>query len=80
MHWIHNKCNGVKGTICSCPDFNCASCFGLASPMDGTDKMEVEFGDEKKQRENTHQEASIEVMTTRLTSSTNMSNKVEHVT
>ena len=47
--------------MCPCPDFNCASCLSLASPMDGTDKMEVEFGDEKKQRENTHQqEASIE--------------------
>ena len=45
--------------------------------MDGTDKMEVEFGDEKKQRENTHQDASILVMTTWLTSRTNMSNKVE---
>ena len=43
MHWIHN----------------CASCLGLASPMDGTDKMQVEFGDEKKQRENIHHEASI---------------------
>ena len=56
----------------------------IASPMDETDKMEVEFGDEKKQRENTHQGAStihhIEVMTTWLTSRTNMSNKVEHVT
>ena len=50
--------------MCPCPEFNCASCFGLASPMDGTDKMEVEFGDEKKQRENTHQEASIEVLQT----------------
>ena len=66
--------------MCPCPDFNCASCLGLASPMDGTDKMEVEFGDEKKQRENTHQEAYIEVMTTGLASRTNMSNKVEHVT
>ena len=56
--------------------------LGLSySPMDGTDKMEVEFGDEKKQRENTHQEASIiEVTTTWLASRTNMSNKVEHVT
>ena len=43
VHWIHNKCNGVKGTMCPCPDFNCASWFGLASPMDGTDKMEVEY-------------------------------------
>ena len=50
--------------MCPCPDFNCASCLGLASPMDGTDKMEVECGDEKKQRENTHQEASIEVLQT----------------
>ena len=48
MHWIHN----------------CASCLGLASPMDGTDKMELEFGDEKKQREKTHHEARIEVMQT----------------
>ena len=48
--------------------------------MDGTDKMEMEFSDEKKKSENTHQEASIEVMTTWLTSRTNMSNKVEHVT
>ena len=79
-HWIHNKCNGMKSTMCPCPDFNRASCLGLASPMDGADKMEVEFGDEKKQRENTHQEASIEVMTTWLVSRTNMSNKVEHVT
>ena len=62
MYWIHNKCNGMKGTMCICPDFNCASCLGLASFMDGTDKME--FGDEKKQRENTHQEASIEVLQT----------------
>ena len=60
--------------MCPCPDFNCASCLGLASPMDVTDKMEVEFGDEKKQRENTHQEASKEVMTTWLASRTNMSN------
>ena len=30
------KCNGMKGTMCPCPDFNCASCLGLASPMDGT--------------------------------------------
>ena len=67
----------MKCTMCTCPDFNCASCLGLASPMNGTDKMEVEFGNEKKQREYTHQEASIEVMTT---SRTNMSNKVEHVT
>ena len=52
MFWIDNKCNGMKGTICPCPDFNCASCLDLASPMDGTDKIEVEFGDEKKQREN----------------------------
>ena len=64
MHWIHNKCNDMKGTRCPCPDFNCASCLGLASPMDGTDKMEMEFGDEKKQRENTHHETSIEVMQT----------------
>ena len=48
--------------------------------MDVTDKMEVEFGDEKKQRENTQQEASKEVMTTWLASRTNMSNNVEHVT
>ena len=34
--------------MCPCPDFNCASCLGLASPMDGTDKMEVEIDDEKK--------------------------------
>ena len=54
----------MKGTMCPCPDFNCASCLGLASPMEGTDKTEVEFGDEKKQRENTHQEASIEVVQT----------------
>ena len=66
--------------MCPCPDFNCASCLGLASPMDGTDKIEVEFGDEKKQRENTHQEASIEVMQTWLTSRTSMSNKVKRVT
>ena len=48
--------------MCPCPDFNCASCLGITtcSPMDGTDKMEVEFGDEKKHRENTHQEASLE--------------------
>ena len=64
MHWIHNKCNGMKDIICPCPDFNCASCLSLASPMDGTDKMETEFGDEKKHRENTHQEASIEDMQT----------------
>ena len=61
-----------------CPDFNCASCLGLASPIDVTDKMEVEF--EKKQRENTHQETSKEVMTTWMASRTNMSNNVEHVT
>ena len=70
----------LKGTMCPCPDFSCASCLGLASPMDVTDKMEVEFGDEKKQRENTNQEASKEVMTTWLASRTNMSNNVEHVT
>ena len=81
VHWIHNKCNGMNGTMCPCPDdFNCASCLGLASPMDGTDKMKVEFVDENKQRENTHLEASIEVMTTWLASRTNMSNKVERVT
>ena len=56
MHKIHNKCNGMKGIMCPCPDFNCASCLGIASPMDGTVRMEVEFGDEKKQSENTHQE------------------------
>ena len=33
--------------MCPFPDFKCASCLGLASPMDGTDKMEVEFGDER---------------------------------
>ena len=67
--------------MCPCPDFNCSSCLGLASRMDGTDKMEVEFGDEKKQRENgTHQEASIEVLQTWLTPRTSMSNKVERVT
>ena len=66
--------------MCPCPDFNCASCLGLTSSMDGTDKMEVEFGDEKKQRENTYQEASREDMTTWLASRTNMSNKAEHVT
>ena len=60
--------------MCPCPDFNCASCLGIASPMDGTDEMEVEFGDEKKLSENTHQEASIEVMKTCLTSRTKMSN------
>ena len=54
----------MNGTMCPCPDdFNCASCLGLASPMDGTDKMKVEFVDENKQRENTHLEVSIEVMT-----------------
>ena len=37
--------------MCPCPDLNCTSCLSLASPMDGTDKMEVEFGDEKKQGE-----------------------------
>ena len=66
--------------MCACPDFKCASCLGLASPMDGTDKREVGIGDEKKQRENTHQEASTEAMTTWLASRTNMSNKVEYVT
>ena len=40
--------------MCPCPDFNCASCLGLASRMDGTDKMEVEFGNEKKQRESVY--------------------------
>ena len=70
----------MKGTVCPCSDFNCASFLGLASLMDGTGKMEVEFGDEKKQRENTHQEASIEVLQTLLTSRTSMSNKVERVT
>ena len=80
MYWIHNKCNDMKGTVCPCSDFNCASCLGLASLMDGTGKMEVEFGDEKKQRENTHQEASIEVLQTKLTSRTSMSNMVERVT
>ena len=65
VYWIHNKCNGMKGTMCPCPDFNCASCLGLASPMDGTENLtEVEFGDEKKQREKTHQEVSIEVLQT----------------
>ena len=44
--------------MCPCPDFNCASCFGLASPMDGTDKMEVEFGDEKE-TEGEHPSRSI---------------------
>ena len=39
--------------------------LGLSlGPMDGIDKTEVEFGDEKKQRENTNQEASIEVLQT----------------
>ena len=66
--------------MCPCPDFNCASCLAITSPMDGTDKMEVEFGDEKKQREKTHQEASIEILQTKLTSRTSMSNKVERVT
>ena len=47
-HWLHNKCNGVKGvkgTMCPCPDFSCASCLGISCPIDGTEKMEVEFGD-----------------------------------
>ena len=66
--------------MCPCPDFICASWLGLASPVDGTDKMEVEFGDEKKQRVKTHQEAYIKVMMTWLASRSNMSNKVEHVT
>ena len=66
--------------MCPCPDFNCASCLGLASTMDGTDKMEVVFVDEKKQRENTHHEASIEVMQTLLTPRTSMSKKGERVT
>ena len=61
--------------MCPCPDFNCASCLGIASPFDG-DKMEVEFGDEKQQSENTHQEASLEVMQTWLTSRASMSSHI----
>ena len=66
--------------MCPGTDFNYSSCLDIASPIDGTDKVEVEAGDEKKQRENTNQEACIEVMKTWLTSRTNMSCKVEHVT
>ena len=31
--------------MCPGPDFNSVSCFGIASPIDGTDKMEMEAGD-----------------------------------
>ena len=76
MQWIHNKCNAIKGTLCPGPDFNCVSCLGIASPIDETDNMEVEAGDENKQKENTHQEASKEVMKTWLASRTSVSSKV----
>ena len=66
--------------MCPCPDFNCASCLGIASPIHGTDKMEVKAEDEKKQRENTHHYTSIEVMKTWLTSRTSMFSKMEQVT
>ena len=33
-------------TLCPGTDFYCASCLGIASPIDGTDKMDVEVGDE----------------------------------
>ena len=46
MHWIHNECSGIKDTLCPGPGFNCPSCLGIAIPTDGTDKMDVEVGDE----------------------------------
>ena len=47
MHWIHNKCSDIKDMyLCPGPVFNRASCLGMANPIDGTDKMDVEVGDE----------------------------------
>ena len=34
VHWIHNKCSGIKDTLCPGPDFNRASCLGIANPID----------------------------------------------
>ena len=45
-HWIHNECCGIKDTLRPGPGFNCASCLDIASPTDGTDKMDVEVGAE----------------------------------
>ena len=50
MHWIHNECSGIKDTPCPGPGFNCPSCLGIASPTDGTDRMDVEVGDEIVER------------------------------
>ena len=46
MHWIHNKYSGIKDTLCPGPDFNYASCLGIASSIDGTEKIDVEVGDD----------------------------------
>ena len=40
------KCSGIKDTLCPGPDFNRVSCLSIANPIDGTDKMDVEVGDE----------------------------------
>ena len=47
MHWIHNKCSGIKDMyLCPGPVLNRASCLGISNPIDGTDKMDVEVADE----------------------------------
>ena len=34
VHWIHDKYNVIKGTMCPDLDFIYASCLGIAIPID----------------------------------------------
>ncbi|MEW8547728.1 MAG: hypothetical protein AB2693_29825, partial [Candidatus Thiodiazotropha sp.] len=28
-HWVHKKCSGIKGPLCSDTEFRCARCLGI---------------------------------------------------
>ena len=45
--WVHKKCRGIKGSLNSDLNFQCARCLGTARLVDGRLIKEVMIGDEK---------------------------------
>ena len=46
-HWVHKKCNGIKGPLRPDSEFRCAQCLGTAQAIDERQFLEVEIGNEK---------------------------------
>ena len=44
---VHKKCNGIKSSLTSDLNFQCAHCLGTAWPVDGRLVKEMMIGDEK---------------------------------